>query len=63
MTITREKKLYELPEVLDIVPMSRAGLYKAAKEGKIPTVKIGRRIFIPAWYIDKITSEPGQQNL
>ncbi|SDF87352.1 helix-turn-helix transcriptional regulator [Sporolituus thermophilus] len=63
MTTTREKKLYELPEVLDIVPMSRAGLYKAAKEGKIPTVKIGRRIFIPAWYIDKITSEPGQQNL
>lgn len=63
MITTREKKLYELPEVLDIVPMSRAGLYKAAKEGKIPTVKIGRRIFIPAWYIDKITSEPGQQNL
>lgn len=60
MTMTREKKLYELPEVLDIVPMSRAGLYKAAKEGKIPVVKIGRRIFIPAWYIDKITSEPGQ---
>lgn len=60
MTTTREKKLYELPEVLDIVPMSRAGLYKAAKEGKIPVVKIGRRIFIPAWYIDKITSEPGR---
>lgn len=52
------KKLYELPEILDIIPMSRAGLYKACAEGKIPTVKVGRRVFIPSWYVDKILEEP-----
>ncbi|WP_312422557.1 hypothetical protein [Anaerospora hongkongensis] len=54
------KKLYELPEVLEIIPMSKAGLYLACSRGDIPTVKVGRRVFIPSWYIDKILGEPGE---
>lgn len=57
------KKLYEIPEFQKIVPMSTAGIYKACSEGKIPTVKVGRRVFIPAWYIDEITSKPGAQQM
>lgn len=56
------KKLYELSELLSEnggpIPLSRAGIYKACAEGKIPTVKVGRRVFIPSWYVDKILSEP-----
>ncbi|VBB06426.1 Hypothetical protein LUCI_1658 [Lucifera butyrica] len=53
------KKLYDLSEVLSIIPMSKAGIYKACSEGKIPSVKVGRRVFIPSWYIEKILNEPG----
>ena len=56
----QNKKLYGLSEVLNIIPMSKAGIYKACAEGKIPTVKVGRRVFIPSWYIDKILGEPGE---
>lgn len=55
-----DKKLYGLNEVLNIIPMSKAGIYKACSEGKIPTVNVGRRVFIPSWYIDKILCEPGE---
>lgn len=41
--------------------MSRAGLYLAAAEGKIPVVKVGRRIFIPAWAIKELTEKPSNQ--
>ena len=54
------KKLYELPEVLEIIPMSKAGLYLACSRGDVPTVKVGRRVFIPSWYIDKILGEPSE---
>lgn len=53
-----EKKLYNLNEVATIIPMSKAGIYKACAEGKMPCVKVGRRVFIPQWYIDKLLREP-----
>lgn len=55
-----KKKLYEIPEFREIVPMSTAGIYKACAEGKIPAVKVGRRVFIPSWYVEKILAEPAQ---
>lgn len=53
-----EKRMYDLKEAMKIIPLSRAGLYKACSEGTIPAIKIGARVFIPSWYIDKITAEP-----
>ena len=50
-------KLYDLTEIREMIPLSRAGVYLACKRGDIPTVKIGRRIFVPAWYIDEITTK------
>ena len=57
---TTAKKLYEISEVHNqgLIPMSLGGLYKAAKDGAIPTVKVGKRVFIPSWYIDKLLNEP-----
>jgi len=57
-TATKEKKLYSLPEALEIIPMSRAGLYAAVSKGKIESVRIGTRIFIPAWAIAELTEKP-----
>jgi len=39
--------------------MSLAGVYKACSEGKIPTVKVGRRIFIPSYWVDNMLNDPG----
>ena len=54
------KKLRNLTDLLEVVPCSRAHLYQAAKRGEIPTIKIGERIFVPAWYFDSLVSA-GQQ--
>ena len=60
------KKLYEIKELLSInggpLPISRAGLYAAATKNLIPVVKIGRRLFVPSWYIDQLLMPPtGEQ--
>lgn len=55
---TTTKKLYDLNEALEIIPMSKAGLYLACSQGKIATVRIGKRIFIPAWFIDQLLQKP-----
>lgn len=48
-------KLLDIQEVLAIIPMSKAGLYLACTRGDIPSVKIGRRVFIPSWWVEKVT--------
>lgn len=53
-----QKKLYTIEEALGVIPMSKAGLYKACSEGKIPTIKVGKRVFIASWFIEKILAEP-----
>lgn len=59
--MSRTKKLYDLTEVLDIIPMSKAGIYKFCSNGEIPCIRIGRRIFIPSWYVEKLLAEPAEQ--
>jgi hypothetical protein len=60
--ISASKTLYELPELLKInggpIPMSRAGMYLAVKKGNIPSVRVGRRVFVPSWYVDSIMNPP-----
>ncbi|MDR3560717.1 MAG: hypothetical protein P4N59_04655 [Negativicutes bacterium] len=53
-----DKKLYAVSEVLKYVPLSKAGLYLACGKGQVPTVRVGRRLFIPAWWVEEITSKP-----
>ena len=53
-----DKKFYTLEELLTFIPMSKAGLYKVVSEGKIPSIKIGRRVLIPAWWVEELTSKP-----
>lgn len=53
-----DKKLYTIEEALEIIPLSKAGIYKACSDGKIPSIKVGRRVFIASWFIDKILNEP-----
>lgn len=54
--IDQSLKLRNITDLLEIVPCSRAHLYKAAREQAIPTVKIGGRIFVPQWFFDAIAN-------
>jgi len=55
------KRLYEIEELRGIIPLSRAGIYLAVKKGEVPSVRVGRRVFVPSWYVDKLLSPPGEQ--
>ena len=62
MLSNKNKKLWQVVELLadngGPLPMSRAGIYNAVQSGSIPSVKIGRRLFVPDWYIEKLTKQP-----
>lgn len=55
-------KLFDLPSLLASnggpIPLSRAGIYAAAANGDIPTVRIGRRRFVPSWFIEQLLTPP-----
>lgn len=53
-----ETKLFTINEALGIIPLSRSGIFQAVKRGDIPVTRVGKRIFIPAWWINKITAPP-----
>lgn len=52
------KKLYEIDEILEIIPISRSGIYLAVKKGEVPSIRVGRRVFVPAWYVERLLSSP-----
>lgn len=54
----KEKKLISLREALEYIPISRSHIYNAAKRGDIEVVRLGRRIFVRADYLNRLlTSE------
>lgn len=62
--MTNTKRLYDLQELLTAnggpIPLSRAGIYAAASKGDIPTVSIGRRRFVPSWYVESLLTPPNE---
>lgn len=51
------KDFYTVKEIMQIMGISRALAYKLM-DGEIPTVRLGRKILIPGWYIRKLSEEP-----
>ena len=60
--MSKQKRLYSVCELLDLIPVSRASLYAAIKRGEIPSANVGRRIFVPEWAIEKLLNPPAQGN-
>ena len=59
------KTLFERKELLKKyggpLPMSDAGFYKACATGKIATVRVGDRVFVPSWWVDKMVNPPAEE--
>ncbi|MEN6414249.1 MAG: helix-turn-helix domain-containing protein [Veillonellales bacterium] len=49
------KLLYSIKEIMEIIPISKSGLYAAIKKDLIPHKKIGGRVFILASFVDDLS--------
>ena len=53
-----DKILYSVDEVIaengGILPLSKSGVYKLIREGKIPSKSLGKRVFILGSFIDDL---------
>lgn len=60
----QDKLIYSVTEVLELVPLSRTGLYRVIANGELRSVKIGRRRAFSAQdlidYVSKVTSPAGK---
>lgn len=55
-----EGKLYAVEDVISanggIIPLSKSCIYKLMKKGEIPSVRIGKRVFIPGTYLKALVA-------
>lgn len=49
---------FSVPEFAEAIGISRASAYQRAAEGIIPTVRVGRRLIVPAWAMKQFTDQP-----
>ena len=45
-----------------ILGISRGLAYQMAREGKIPTIRFGKRLVVPKWAIEHLLQEPQPLN-
>jgi len=58
-----EKKLtITVEEAGRILGISRGLAYQMAREGRIPTIRFGKRLVVPRWAIEHLLQEPQPVN-
>jgi excisionase family DNA binding protein len=45
-----------------ILGISRGLAYQMAREGRIPTIRFGKRLVVPKWAIERLLQEPQPLN-
>lgn len=51
------RPMLSIDDAIKIVPVSRNGLYALAKQGKIKSIRLGGRVFIPTNAIREMLDE------
>ena len=54
-----DKAVYTVPEIGQLLGISRNQAYEMARQGQIPTIKLGRRLLCPKAAVDRWLSEAG----
>lgn len=57
-----KRNFYDLKELQEDVfqgKLSKPHIYNLVQRGEIPTISAGRRLLVPAWYVDKLLGGPG----
>jgi len=52
----RKRVVMTLAEVASLLRISKNSAYEAARRGEIPTIKIGRRLIVPADAFERLLS-------
>ena len=55
-----ERLTYNVEEAGKLLGISRASAFKAAQEGSLPTVRIGRRLLVPKVALERMLREAGK---
>jgi excisionase family DNA binding protein len=50
------KYVFSVPEAGEIIGISRPSAYAAAKNGTLPVVRVGRRVFVPRHALERLLS-------
>ncbi len=56
-----EKKVLTIIEAAEELGISKGSAYEAARTGKIPTIRIGRRLIVPRVAFDKMLAQAGER--
>ena len=48
------RRTYTLPEAAQVLGIGRSAAYLAAQRGDLPTIRIGRRLLVPAVALDRL---------
>lgn len=52
-----EKLLLRMPEVAEILSVSRSHAYKLIAEGRLPVIRLGRAVRVPRTWVEKFVAE------
>jgi len=55
----KEALTLTVTECAKLLGIGRNSAYEAVSRGEIPVVKIGRRLLVPRWALEKMLREPG----
>jgi excisionase family DNA binding protein len=58
-TNNEEPHVYSPDEARKILKISRGLIYEAIRKGQIPSIRIGRRILIPRYGLEKLLTKGG----
>ena len=56
----RDKIVLTVDECADALRISRNLAYQLAREGSLPTIRLGRRILVPRQALERMLSEAGE---
>ena len=56
---TRAARTVSVQEAAELLGISRNHAFRCVQRGEIPSVRVGRRILIPAAYLDRVLAEWG----
>lgn len=60
MATAMSKKTYNVPEFAKLAGISRPHAYRLVDRGDVPSIRLGRRVVIPGWFVDQLLAEPQQ---
>lgn len=55
---TEQRKTYTVPEAAAVLGIGRTAAYEAVRSGKIPTLRIGKRLLVPRAALERLLENP-----